>query len=123
MILEVDGDSPVPSYEQLREQLVTLITSGVLAQGTRLPTIRQLAADLDLAPGTIQRAYREVEADGMLVARGRKGTTVAPSSSWQTDATGQLEQAAADYLRRAAQLGLDAAAALAAVRSVARSGS
>lgn len=76
MIVTVDTRLPVPPYEQVREQMATMISSGVLEPGARLPTIRQLAADLDIAPGTITRAYRELENAGHIVTRGRHGTFV-----------------------------------------------
>ena len=78
MIVEVDARSAVPPYEQIRAQIAALAASGSLAVGTRLPTIRQLAGDLGLAPGTVARAYRELESDGVVVSRVRHGTTVAP---------------------------------------------
>jgi DNA-binding transcriptional regulator YhcF (GntR family) len=45
--------------------------------GDRLPSVRQLADDLQLAPNTVARVYKELEASGYLVTRGRNGTTVA----------------------------------------------
>lgn len=51
----VDVLDPTPPYEQLRRQLADLVGSGVLASGDRLPPVRQLAADLGLAPGTVAR--------------------------------------------------------------------
>lgn len=57
--VRVNTASPVPPYEQIRAQLATLIFSGRLPEGERLPTIRQLASDLALAAGTVARAYRE----------------------------------------------------------------
>lgn len=65
-----------PPYEQLREQN-TIIGSGVIATGARVPAIRQLTADLDIAPGTVALAYRELENMGLIDARGRHGTFVA----------------------------------------------
>jgi DNA-binding transcriptional regulator YhcF (GntR family) len=76
MILRVRTDSPVPPYEQLRAQIATMVASGVLAPGARLPTIRQLASDLGLAGGTVTRAYRELERDGVITGRGRHGAYV-----------------------------------------------
>lgn len=76
MILVVDPSHPLPSYEQVREQIVRMIVSGTLAAGTRLPTIRQLANDLGLAKGTIERAYEQLEAESMIETRGRHGTFV-----------------------------------------------
>jgi hypothetical protein len=49
MILQLDPDSPIPPYEQLRGQITTMVVTGVLPQGARLPPIRQLARDLGLA--------------------------------------------------------------------------
>lgn len=77
MILEVDTTAPVPPYEQIRRQIAELAESGALPVGTRLPTIRQLAGDLGIAPGTVARAYRELESEGVVVSRVRHGTTVA----------------------------------------------
>jgi GntR family transcriptional regulator len=56
--LTVETASPVPPYEQVRSQLAQLIHHHVLKPGERLPPVRQLAADLGLAVGTIARAYR-----------------------------------------------------------------
>lgn len=76
MILEVDLASAVPPYEQIRAQITALARAGALAVGARLPPIRQLAADLGVASGTVARAYRELESDGIVATRGRHGTTV-----------------------------------------------
>jgi GntR family transcriptional regulator len=74
--IEVSGTSPVPPFEQVREQLERLIASGTVQAGTRLPTVRQLASDLSLAPNTVARAYRELEAAGLIETQGRRGTIV-----------------------------------------------
>ena len=76
MHLQVDTSSPVPPYEQIRAQLQTMVTSGALPEGTRLPPIRQLAGDLGLATNTVGRAYHELEREGLVEARGRHGTIV-----------------------------------------------
>ena len=81
MILQVDHASAVPPYEQIREQIVALVGSGSLSEGSRLPAIRQLANDLGLAPGTVARAYRELEADGIVSSRVRHGTVVRSRSA------------------------------------------
>jgi DNA-binding transcriptional MocR family regulator len=71
MILRVDTTAAVPPYEQIRSQIATMIATGFLQVGRRLPTIRQLATDLGLAGGTIARAYRELEQSGLIKSRGR----------------------------------------------------
>jgi DNA-binding transcriptional regulator YhcF (GntR family) len=72
----LDADSGTPPYEQVRVQLATRIGDGRLPAGSRLPTVRGLASDLGLAVNTIARVYKELEADGLVVTEGRRGTRV-----------------------------------------------
>lgn len=75
-LLRVVTTDPTPPFEQLRRQLAELICSGVLAPGDRLPPLRQLAADLGLAVGTVARTYRELEGAGLVRSRRGGGTRV-----------------------------------------------
>ena len=75
--ISIDITSAVPPFEQVRSQLAALISAGVLTPGTRLPTVRDLAADLGIAVGTVTRAYRELEILGLVTSRRRIGTVVA----------------------------------------------
>ena len=77
MELTVDVESPVPVYEQIRAQMTELVESGLLAANAPLPSVRQLAADLQIAPGTVARAYRELEAGGIVLCSRWAGTHVA----------------------------------------------
>jgi DNA-binding transcriptional regulator YhcF (GntR family) len=112
MMLSVDTESAVPPFEQIRVQIARLADSGALPAGARLPPIRQLSADLGLAPGTVGRAYRELETAGVISARGRHGSFITgePAARKQPEParSSQLRQAAADYARRAAELGASA---------------
>ncbi|MDP5227921.1 MULTISPECIES: GntR family transcriptional regulator [Arthrobacter] len=74
--LEVDLDSPVPPFEQVRSQLEAMILNGTLADGARLPTVRALAGDLGLAVGTVARAYRELEGAGLIRTARRGGSVI-----------------------------------------------
>ena len=114
MIGAIDPDSAVAPYEQIRAQVVAAVRSGALAPGTRLPTVRHLAADLGLAPNTVARAFRELEKAGVVATRGRLGTFV--------EATGDASERAAfaaarDYADRVRALGLDDDAAVRWVRN------
>lgn len=106
-LLTVVTDDVIPPYEQLRRQLAQLISSGALAPGQRLPPLRQLAADLGLAVGTVARTYRELEADGLITARRGGGSRVSDSLPAMTDAERQrqLGEYAFDYVLRARLLG------------------
>lgn len=107
MKLRVDPRSAVPPYEQLRVQLTQMIATGALAPGDRLPTVRGLAVELGLAPGTVQRAYRELELATLVQTRGRHGTTVAPARSRRlsSDRRRALRRAAAEFYDVATSLG------------------
>lgn len=112
-MLSVDTESAVPPFEQIRVQILQLAASGALPAGTRLPSIRQLSADLGLAPGTVGRAYRELETAGVISARGRHGSFITGSPAARKPQpeparSSQLRQAAADYARAAAELGATA---------------
>jgi DNA-binding transcriptional regulator YhcF (GntR family) len=102
-LITIDARSTTPPFEQLRVQLVEQASTGMLAAGTRLPTVRKLAEDLGLAPNTVARAYRELEADGFIETRGRNGSFV----SAQGDAAQkQAQEAARTYADRVRQLGI-----------------
>jgi DNA-binding transcriptional regulator YhcF (GntR family) len=106
-VLTVVTDDPTPPYEQLRRQLVELIRHGVLTPGDRLPPLRQLAADLGLAVGTVARTYRELELAGMVVSRRGGGTRVAAIPAPRSDPTEALHDRAATFVREARLLGAD----------------
>lgn len=67
--------------EQIRDQIRGLVASGRLAADERLPSVRQLAKDLDVAPGTVAKAYKALEAEGYLTARTGGGTRVSRSAA------------------------------------------
>jgi GntR family transcriptional regulator len=85
--------SSVALFEQLRLQVIHLADNGALAPGTRLPAVRALAEKLDVAPHTVARAYKELEAAGIVATRGRNGTVV----SAREERLGDLSAAAAAY--------------------------
>lgn len=108
----IDPASHVPPFEQLRAGFVAAVASGELVAGARLPTVRRLAEDLGLAPGTVARAYRELEASGFIETRGRNGTFVSPQGD---AAQQQAQRAATAFAEQIRMLGLDADDALALV--------
>jgi DNA-binding transcriptional regulator YhcF (GntR family) len=117
LAVRVDTTSPVPPYEQIRAQLAALIVTGRLTEDERLPTVRQLAADLGLAPGTVARAYRELEAARLIRTRRGAGTRVAtPPSEPTHPSPDQLATLARDFTSAARALGADTEAILTAVR-------
>jgi DNA-binding transcriptional regulator YhcF (GntR family) len=98
----VDASGVEPPFEQLRRQIAEGAAKGSLPPAHKLPTVRQLATDLGLANNTVARAYRELEADGVVETHGRKGTFIA--SRKMTDEIAQ--EAATTYVHAARTQGL-----------------
>jgi DNA-binding transcriptional regulator YhcF (GntR family) len=114
--ITVEAASNTPPYEQVRGQLADFIETGVLAEGTRLPPVRQLAGDLDLAAGTVARAYSELESAGLVQTRRGGGTVVAPRPELSTEEIQRrLAERARQYLRDTRRLGATDDEALTAV--------
>ncbi|HHV20397.1 MAG TPA: GntR family transcriptional regulator [Propionibacterium sp.] len=103
-MLHIEG--PIATSEELRAHVVTRIESGEWEPGERLPSVRRLADQLGLAPNTVAKAYRELEAAGWVHTAGRRGTMVAEQFDGNTEVRG-LELAIA-YLQSMRGLGFTA---------------
>ncbi|WP_329130364.1 GntR family transcriptional regulator [Streptomyces sp. NBC_01476] len=112
----IDQDASAAPYEQLRGQIAAQTRAGRLPVGYKLPTVRGLAEQLGLAANTVAKAYRALEADGVIETRGRNGTYIAAG-----DARARESAAAATaYVERTRRLGLDRDAAREAVEEALR---
>jgi len=80
MIVTLAPSGGTPA-EQIHAQIRGLITTGALAAGERLPSVRQLAADLDVAPGTIAKVYKQLEEERLVESRVGSGTRVSRHAS------------------------------------------
>lgn len=116
MMLIIDPAARTPPYEQLRQQLISAISDGELTPGTKLPTVRRLAADLGVAPNTVARTYLELDREGLIETRGRRGSFVAqarPTSHQPEDA----QRAADAYVQLVRRLEMDDSTALGLIRA------
>jgi GntR family transcriptional regulator len=103
----IDLHSGVPVYRQLIDQVRSGIASGSLTAGDQLPTVRQLAVDLEINPNTVMRAYRELELGGLLETHQGTGTFIA-DIKLQKDSPErerQLGQMAGEFAARAGAAG------------------
>ena len=110
-MITLNPADPVPAFEQIRLQIEALIRAGTLLEGHKLPSIRQLAADLQTAPGTVARAYTELEATGLIEASKARGTRVRANQALAEP----VQAAARNFVARVSHLSLDEA--LGAVRA------
>jgi len=95
-LFSVNYKDPRPIYEQIKSGLRRMMTEGQLPAGERLPSVRELAVNLAINPNTIQRAYRELEAEGVIVSVQGKGCFVSddfrPDTEKITALFAQLEE-------------------------------
>lgn len=97
-------DSPA---QQIYTSIARAVQDGSLPPGTRLPTVRALAAEADVAVNTVAKAFRRLGDAGLVITRGRAGTVIAPLDT----VTSRLEQAARIYAESALHLGFEAGTA------------
>lgn len=80
MNIEIDIDSTTPIFAQLVEQIKQAVSTDVLLAGDALPSIRQLANDLDLNSKTIAKAYKLLERDNIIQSKGYRGSFIHPDA-------------------------------------------
>lgn len=80
MEITIDIESPQPPFEQLIDQIKAAVTAGVLRPGKPLPSIRQLAVDLELNTKTVAKAYKLLERDAIIETKGYRGTFIHPEA-------------------------------------------
>ncbi len=102
MEISIDIDSPEPLFAQLIAQVKQAVERDKLRPGDPLPSIRQLAGDLELNNKTVAKAYRLLERDSVIQTRGYRGTFVHPDAkanskvdlgAWVNDTLEQTIQA------------------------------
>ena len=80
MKIIISNSSPVPIYEQIKNQIIDQIISDELNEGEAIPSIRLLASDIKISVMTIKKAYDELESEGYIKSVQGKGTFVAPKN-------------------------------------------
>ncbi len=86
MFIVVDENDRRPIYQQVVDEIKSLIARGELREGAALPPVRQVAADLGVNLNTIATAYRELQGEGLIVIRHGAGAVVSSrTSSEKTD--------------------------------------
>ncbi|GAA0179997.1 hypothetical protein SH2C18_27680 [Clostridium sediminicola] len=77
-MIQVDIQSQVPIYEQIKSQIIKKIIDGELKDGVQVPSVRQLAADLGINLHTVNKSYKILENEGWIMINKKKGTFINP---------------------------------------------
>ena len=105
-MVHLDYRDARPIYTQIADEFRTQITAGILLDGEKMPSVRELAAQLAINPNTIQRAYRELELQGWVVSVPGKGSFVSGVPGDGEDPSGKLLQEFDKLCARLAALGV-----------------
>ncbi len=104
----LDGRSGVSPYLQLVQQVRRALRLGLLSEGDQLPTVKDVVGHLAINPNTVLKAYRELEHEGLVMARQGVGTFVTRTLTDNTLAAhGPLRLGLEQWLARARRAGLD----------------
>jgi GntR family transcriptional regulator len=115
----LDGSSGVPPYLQLVHQVRQALLLGYLEEGDRLPTVKDVAADLVINPNTVVKAYRQLEHEGIAGGRPGQGTFItATSAPVAPEAQEGLRASLEAWLRAAAEAGMNDDAVTALIAAV-----
>ena len=97
-----------PIYEQIKDGLKTLMLAGAIAKDEKLPSVRDLAVKMSINPNTIQRAYRELEAEGFIYSVSGKGSFSSGRPDLDERKRAELDGKLKEVIERLLQMGVPA---------------
>lgn len=112
MIIIIDHNSRIPIYEQIKTQIMSLINTGILTPGDKLPSLRALASELSLNFNTIKKVFAQLEDDGVIESRPGAGFFVSNSAIENKNVLSKAEEELRLTLTRVRDAGLSEEAAL-----------
>jgi GntR family transcriptional regulator len=107
MWFNINMRSPVPIYKQIKRNIYKLLLRGEIKDGEMLPSIRDLASSIRVNPNTVARSYREMESEGIVVARQGLGYIIITNRNQiRKIILEELKKDLSDYLIRYQKLGV-----------------
>ena len=105
---EIDEQSDVPLWLQLRNRLVYLINSGHYRPGDQLPTVRGLASEMSINYNTVNKVYRSMETSGLIMSKRGRGTFVAENPAFDDEDSleSTIDAMMGDFIRQCEELGM-----------------
>lgn len=100
-MIKLDLQSRMPIYEYLKEQITKLTMLGVLDADEKLPSVRTLARDVGINPNTVQKAYQDLERDGIIYTISGRGSFIAGGQDTRRQIREKALEEAAEAVRRA----------------------
>lgn len=105
-MISVNKQSPIPFYEQIKNQVLTLIRLGVLAPGAQIPSIRSVSAETGVNVNTVKKAFAELEMSGVIYTVPGLGSFVSEQALENSAITQKVKSDIAEILERAKSIGV-----------------
>ena len=105
-MFSIDARSRVPIYEQIVQNIIGLISKGVLAADDQLPSVRSMARDIGINPNTVQKAYQELELRGLIYQAAGRGSFISPGDNLTKAVLDQHLKAIEEPMRAAKKAGI-----------------
>ena len=115
-MIQINYQDKRPIYEQIVEKFRTLVVRGVLKPDDKIPSVRSLAIDLSINPNTIQKAYQELERQGVIYTVKGRGNFVSAKDKWMADESAETLGALHDSVRKLMALGMSTDAIIREIR-------
>lgn len=105
-MFSIDTRSRVPIYEQIVQNIISLISKGALSADDQLPSVRSLARDIGINPNTVQKAYQELETRGLIYQAVGRGSFISPGEQLTRAVFEQHLKAIEEPIRTAKKAGV-----------------
>ena len=105
-MFSIDARSRVPIYEQIVQNIISLISKGILTADDQLPSVRSLARDIGINPNTVQKAYQELELRGLIYQAAGRGSFISPGENLTKAVLEQHLKAIEEPMRAAKKAGV-----------------
>lgn len=104
MFLEIDFKSELPIYEQIRRGIIIGLSKGQIKPGDKLPSVREMAENIGINLHTVNKAYKLLEADGVLIMDRRFGSLISEEKNSMRDFDTEKINSELEYLLAIAKL-------------------
>ena len=104
----IDKNSDIPIWVQLKQRLVYLIMSGSYKPGDQLPTVHEMAVNLNINYNTVNKVYRSMETSGLIMSKRGRGTFVAENPAFDDEDSleSTIDAMMGDFIRQCEELGM-----------------
>lgn len=118
LLISIDKQSRIPVYEQIKNQIITLIRLGVYPEDSKLPSIRQISSEISVNVNTVKKAFSELELSGVIYTVPGMGCFVSRTAFENTVVTEKIKREMTDCFKTAKSLGVSEETIIGILRNI-----